>query len=73
MHSSFGRADALFVIAMKDELISCDLNMQFTKTPTSLCGDAVTLLRRFGDFCVQRRNFPLSFILSLIFVAPLWA
>lgn len=34
MHSSFGRADALFVIAMKDELISCDLNMQFTKTPT---------------------------------------
>jgi len=28
MHSSFGRADALFVMAMKDELISCDLNMQ---------------------------------------------
>jgi hypothetical protein len=34
MHSSFGRVDALFVIAMKDQPLLRDLKMQFPKTAT---------------------------------------
>jgi hypothetical protein len=34
MHCSFGRADALFVIAMQDQPLLRDLKMQFTKTAT---------------------------------------
>ena len=34
MHSSFGRVDALFVIAMKDQALLRDLKMQFPKTAT---------------------------------------
>ena len=34
MHSSFGKVDALFVIAMKDQPLLRDLKMQFRKTAT---------------------------------------
>jgi 3-oxoacyl-[acyl-carrier protein] reductase len=34
MHSSFGRVDALFVIAMKDQPLLRDLKMQFPKAAT---------------------------------------
>jgi len=34
MHCSFGRADALFVIAMQGQPLLRDLKMQFPKTAT---------------------------------------
>jgi hypothetical protein len=46
MHSRFGRVDALFVIAMKDQPLLRDLKMQFPKTATPMLKAAEILCRR---------------------------
>src|SRR5215472_4452405 len=53
MHGSFGRADALFVIAMQDQPLLRDLKVQFTKTATPSCGAAVTLLRWWAQMSLR--------------------
>src|SRR5215470_12418824 len=53
MHCSFGRADALFVIAMQDQPLLRDLKMQFTNTARPRCGAAVTLLRWWAQMSLR--------------------
>jgi hypothetical protein len=53
MHCSFGRADALFVIAMQGQPRLRNLKIQFTKTATSRCGVAVTLFRRWTQMSLR--------------------
>ena len=53
MHCSFGKADALFVIAMQGQPLLRDLKMQFTKTAIPRCGAAVTLLRWWAQMSLR--------------------